>query len=314
MTERVIPLNAPDDFLAAIPAMIGMIPDNNIAVVVVIDQHQHIVSTLMTPMTPEAMGQTIDLLKAFPGPDYGMMLAFVESDLEVVRNTLALFGEKFVVPLVSLFFISEFVPGAPYMEMTSKYTGHVPDYRDSELTANAIMDGRRVNRTMKDIYNTYVMAEPAVTPAPTEAKDIHTRIMELGLAVHQQQPYDPAKVGGLLVFSDKVRDSVLEVAYIDAMPAHEIFAEAGRKLRGQGRVEALTAAGLAAYVDGEGVMARHAFAAAMVTAAMCEPMYTPSLAMTLDEALTNGVTPEMIAHAVFAELYEEEKNFDDDQN
>jgi len=104
------------------------------------------------------------------------------------------------------------------------------------------------------------------------------------------------------------------VTYVCAPAAHRIFAEAGRVLRGPARVEALTAAGLAAYVDGEGIMARHAFFAAKTTAEKCDPEYNPSLAILLNEALSNGIPPELISHAVFTTLYDEEKKFNDDQD
>lgn len=304
--QRLIPLHEPDDFLAAIPALIGMVPGEGTAIIVLLNTDAEVKLTLMVPMNDAAMNDAIRHVRSFDPDEHGMILTFIAEDLEDIRYALSLFGDNFPVPLSSMFFVQAFEVGAPYAEVILHHMGTVPDFMTSQLTAEAIASGRQVNRSIADIAALYRMTEPSVEAKQLEEGEIGPTLLELGEAVNAYRSYDPAKVGGLLIFSTTTRDHTLNVAYISAPAAHTVFAEASRVLRGPARVEALSAAGLSAYLDGEGVMARHALNAAKSTAADCDPIYEPELAMMLDEALDQGIHPQEIANSVFAELYEEE--------
>lgn len=316
MTDEphVIPLHEPDDFVAAIPAIIGMVPENGMAVAVLLDQDAQIAMTLMAPMNRDAINDAIRHLSTFDRNSHGLILALINEDLHAIQETMTWFGDEFPVPVVSLFFISAYEVGAPYAEILLNHGGFVPDFMTSELTAEAIHRGRQVNRSMADIAKMYAMTEPAVAPSVFFEWEVLPVLTELGEAVSESRSYDPAKVGGLLLHSTQARDATLKVTYVSAPAAHTVFAEASRVLRGPARVEALSAAGLSAYLEGEGVMARHALYAAKSTAAECEPVYEPNLAMTLDEALDKGVPPHVIANSVFKGLISEEDKINDDHN
>lgn len=88
------------------------------------------------------------------------------------------------------------------------------------------------------------------------------------------------------------RDALTGVVTINAAAATDAFTAASAHLRGNYRVQILTLAGLAAYVDSDGVAAGIAFDAA--DSIDVDPSRT-TLLQLLDKSLEAGIKPEAIA-------------------
>lgn len=303
--EDLLPIESTDAFVAAIPALIGVIPENNTVVTIVMDGKAILKVALVAPLAAEGFQKLTSHLVTYTDAKFCMVLALITDDLILAKDALAEFGDQFPLPAASVLFIKEYVVGAPYVDVLNKVSGTVPDWNGTDIAATMVSQGKIVNRTWDQIVAMYEPTEPASLVSVPRQEDLWPWLSKLAEAISFGDPYDPAKIGGLLTHSEKAKDAAMETTFISAYNAHAIFAEAGRRLRGPARVEALTAAGLAAYVEGEGIMARSAFDAATETANLCEPDYEPKLAIALNAALDCAIPPEIISHTVFPEAHEE---------
>lgn len=303
--EDLLSVDTTDDFVAAIPSLIGVIPENNTVIVIVMDGQTILRVALVAPLAAEGFRKLTEHLVTYADDKFCMVLALITDDLILAKDALAEFGDQFPLPAASVLFIKEYVVGAPYIDVLNKVSSTVPDWSNTDIAAVMVSQGKVVSRTMAEIVAMYEPTEPASLVSVPRQVDLWPWLTKLAEAITEGQPYDPAKIGGLLTHSEKARDAAMEATFISAYNAHAIFAEAGRRLRGPARVEALTAAGLAAYVEGEGIMARTAFDAATETANLCEPDYEPKLAIALNAALDCAIPPEIISHTVFPEAHEE---------
>lgn len=301
MSEPINParlqITTTDEFLAAVPSIVGIVPSESVIVIVFDDGND--MSMSMRISTKAKRRQFEELCEVVNKQADSVILVIVEPDVDLVEDLTFMFGELLDKPIKAIFAMPVMKVGVPWVEVGTMQQGTMPDWGSTELAAMNALEGKVLYNNMGEIMKLYSPAEPAVPAlAFTNVKELAQAMMDLANAVYDRELFDPSKVGGLLTHNEEWRDYVLNIIEIDAMDAHVIFANASKYLRGAARVEALTAAGVAAYLGGEGLLVATALQECFDTATLMYPKYETTLAEHVATAYHNGAHPDSIRDLV----------------
>ncbi|CAM3974082.1 hypothetical protein [Smaragdicoccus niigatensis] len=95
---------------------------------------------------------------------------------------------------------------------------------------------------------------------PTKFKSIETPLERFTRSISAGRSFhDHSRTGGLLIYSEHSRDEAIRAIDINPARAMEIFAAAAKDLSEDARIEAVVAAGVAAFFAGKRCIAEHAY-------------------------------------------------------
>jgi len=111
---------------------------------------------------------------------------------------------------------------------------------------------------------------------PTRFKSIDTPLERFVRSVASGRisyGYDHSRTGGVLVYSEQSRDEAIRAIDVNPANALAIFTAGARYLSGQARIEAVVAAGIAAFFAGKRAIAEHAYLIAATESAEESPLF-----------------------------------------
>jgi hypothetical protein len=306
-----IRLTSATDVLAAIPALLGFVPADSVVMIA-------LTGTEGEPATLAFVART-DAVGAAPAARYRVPLKQAAStsviwvvvgtgpvaaagldQIEAAQRELDSMGIRSIRTLVaeSLEF------GAQWFDTAGDENGRTADPTRSEANMNRIMSGRQLSGSRADIEarfteDTAADMDAARTAAREQGDEFaRNTIVEIAAVVRNFEvpSLDLAARAGLCAAMDPHhRDALIGIVTISAPAAADAFSTIAAHLRGNYRVQVLTLAGLATYVDGDGATAGIAFEAA--NAIDVDPRLTTLLKL-LDSSLTTGIKPAAIAELV----------------
>ena len=300
-----IRLRTATDVLAAIPALLGFVPANSVVMIALAG----------SPATLAFVART-DVIGADAAADYrvaleqaaatsviwvvvgaGPVAAAGLDQIEAAQRELDSMGIHSVRTLVA----ESLEIGAEWFDTNGEESGRTADPILSEVSMNRIVSGRQTSSSRAEIEARYredtVADMDAARAAAAEQGEDFARntITEIAAVVRNFEvpSLDLAARAGLCAAADPHhRDAMIGIVTISPQAAADAFGTIAAHLRGNYRVQILTLAGLAAYVDGDGVAAGIALDAA--GAIGVDPSLTTLLKL-LDASRTAGIKPEAIA-------------------
>ncbi len=300
-----IRLRTATDVLAAIPALLGFVPANSVVMIALAG----------SPATLAFVART-DVIGADAAADYrvaleqaaatsviwvvvgaGPVAAAGLDQIEAAQRELDSMGIHSVRTLVA----ESLEIGAEWFDTNGEESGRTADPFLSEVSMNRIMSGRQTSSSRADIEARYredtaADMDAARAAAAEQGEDFaRNTITEIAAVVRNFEvpSLDLAARAGLCAATDpRHRDAMIGIVTISAQAAADAFGTIAAHLRENYRVQVLTLAGLAAYVDGDGFAAGIAFDAA--SAIGVDPSLTTLLKL-LDASRTVGIKPEAIA-------------------
>lgn len=300
-----IRLRTATDVLAAIPALLGFVPVNSVVMIALTG----------SPATLAFVART-DVIGADAAADYSTALeqAAVTSviwvvvgagpvaaagldQIEAAQRELDSRGIRSVRTLVA----ESLEIGAEWFDTNGEESGRTADPILSEVSMNRIMSGRQTSSSRAEIEARYredtaADMDAARAAAAEQGEDFaRNTITEIAAVVRNFEvpSLDLAARAGLCAAEDPHhRDAMIGIVTISPQAAADAFGTIATHLRGNYRVQILTLAGLAAYVDGDGAAAGIALDAA--SAIGVDPSLTTLLKL-LDASRTAGIKPEAIA-------------------
>ncbi len=289
--------DSPGDFVAAVPALLGFVPRNDI-VLLLCGADKVVHSTLrlasdsdfgcveVVAATVDASAETFAAVVIDPDPTAA--LAFLVGLL--VQTKRPMFAS------ISAPYIAE---GAPFRETFSDVEGTQPDYRTTNAALGLTLEGRVIHAKREAIDELYAPWTPATLAPPLlTVEDTKKALKKLAKSTNKSKSISASLVGSLIIGSPKTRRQVLEIISSNPVRAHDVFATAARFLRGRVRVEALAFAAAAAYEARCVHYVERAIAAADTTAALLVPQYESPMLAFLRELYLMGARPEEIAEAL----------------
>lgn len=318
--RRDFDLNRPGALIAALPAVLGFVPENSLVLVSVDDgelgsvlradlsediaeQVVHLADIAAAARPQAAIAVIVDAAGAHcPGcnEEHRQLCGALANSL--AQNGIELWAAH-VVDRVALGGRWHCVDGCGSC-------GAVEDPSASPLAAAAVLDGRRLYARRADLQAVIAVDDPARSAALAGA-------IRRQAAAREEEPGDPtprrrrdvknavaaaARVAGGQSLSDgelaelacalrdvQVRDTLYALAVGDSADAAEaLWALLSRTLPAPWRVEALALLGFSAYARGDGPLAGVSLDAAL----RCDPDHR--MAGMLDRALQSGMRPERI--------------------
>jgi hypothetical protein len=302
-------LNRPGALIAALPAVLGFVPENSL-VLVTVDQGEMgcVMRVDLSPELFESVGQIAEVAAA-AGPDAAIAVVVDEAGAgcrlcndeyrelaRALREQLAEHG----IDLLDVHIVDRVAAGGRWYCAHDGGWGTVDDPSASPLALAAVLDGRRLYARREELQDVIAIVDENAGAALAEviarqadvdaARDIDCAIAT-SARVAAGEPPGEATVARLAhaLTDPQVRDTLYALAVGDgAAPAEELWALLARTLPTPWRVEALVLLAFSAYVRGDGPLAGVSLEAAL----RCEPDHR--MAGMLDQALQSGIRPEQI--------------------
>lgn len=134
---------------------------------------------------------------------------------------------------------------------------------------------------------------------PTRFKSIEKPLERFVKSIADGRPSsDYARTGGVLVYSETSRDEALRAVDLNPHQALAAFQAAARGLIGQARIEALVAAGIAAFFAGERGIAEHAYLIARQESDSEAPRFDERMLSALGALVSEKVTAKSATELV----------------
>ncbi|SEH83974.1 protein of unknown function [Mycolicibacterium rutilum] len=310
-------LNRPGVLIAALPAVLGFVPENSL-VLLTVDR-----GTLGCVMRVDLPGELDDIddcidhvaeVAAAAGPDSAIGVIVDDRGLDCPscadehRELAATLAERLAewgVELLAAHVVDQVAAGGRWRCADGCGEGGViEDPSASPLAMAAVLDGRRLYARRADLQQVIAVTDPARTAAVADMidvtgpdrsdadarADIEAAIEAAGRVAdgHPLPDKDVARLGTALT-DLQVRDTLYALAVGEsAGQAESLWAELSRRLPEPWRVEALTLLAFSAYTRGDGPLAGVSLEAAL----RCDG--THRMAGMLDRALQAGLRPERI--------------------
>ncbi len=321
---RTVTFRDPGDLIAAVPAMVGFIPERSLVLLAfdasgtrigVTMRHDldldsdgiateamevmiaHLCEICLRDNTSGVLAVVIDDRFEIDAPCWDHLFALIDSGLEDVG-------------LYTGFVVADMALGQPWLTRwgamgTHGDRGILDDPRSSAMAvAHAVTTGRVVLRSRSEMVDSTARTTHCADPSCTYAVDSRTKAAAAGVDDSEllRRVLD-AVLHGLDTHVDcvqlrvleaairrpPVRDALLALAVSDVSDAAEaVWAELTRRLRGGGRACAATLLGHLHYVRGDGAMAGVALDCALDSDAGY------SLAALLDRSLRAGLRPSTL--------------------
>ncbi|UXA19994.1 DUF4192 domain-containing protein [Mycobacterium sp. SMC-4] len=311
------PLDHPGVLIAALPAVLGFVPERSLVLITAADGEMGAV--LRADLDDELVGSLPRLaeLAATSGAeiaigvlvdDVGAGCRMCADDHREVAHLLGAELELRDVHLYAVHVVERVAAGVRWHCADGcGSTGLVEDPSASPVAAAAVLDGRRLYARRSELVDVVAVADPARSAALSEVivatgaidpqrpavqarADIEHAVTSAG-QVAQGLALDDADSARLAwsITDPRVRDTLYALAVGDkAGVAEALWADLARRLPAPWRVEALVLLAFSAYARGDGPLAGIALDAAL----RCQPEHT--MAGMLDTALQSGMRPEQI--------------------
>lgn len=310
-------LNKPGALIAALPAVLGFVPEKSLTIVTIED------GQLSCVMRVDLSEQLIDSLDHLTGvaaasePD-GAVAVIVDDDgtscrvcLEEHRGLVAALTASFCdrgVEVLGAFVVDRIAAGGHWLSLDGRPGwGRIDDPRSSPMAAAAVLDGRPLYSRRADIEDVIATSEPTRSeglrpamvlvehdgdrrPEAAARHDVEHAVATARALARGTVPAeaDLARLG--CGFTDtRVRDVLYALAVgREAGAAEALWALLARTLPDPWRVEALVLLAFSAYARGDGPLAGVALEAALRSDG------GHRMARMLDQALQTGMRPEQI--------------------
>lgn len=314
-------LNRPGGLIAALPAVLGFVPENSLVLVSL--EGGGLGSVMRVDLSEELVERVWHLaeIAAGAGPDAAIAVivdaegAHCPGCAEEHRELCEVLVEALAhhdIELYAAHVVDRIAPGGRWHCADGCGAGGpVDDPSASPLAAAAVLDGRRLYRRRADLQAVVAIADPArsagladalvrqaeireatqrADPAGCGRRDVE-HAMTAASRVAGGQPLCDAELAelGCALSDAQVRDALYALAVGEsAGEAESLWALLARTLPAPWRAEALALLGFSAYARGDGPLAGVSLDAAL----RCDPGHR--MAGMLDQALQSGLRPERI--------------------
>ncbi len=312
-------LNRPGKLIAALPAVLGFVPEKSLVLVTVDDGEMGCVMRVdLSGDVFEAVDRMAEVA-ASAGPDAAIAVIVDEDGAacrmckDEHRLLAAALGDALRdrdIELLDVHVVDRVAVGGRWSCIDGCGAhGTIDDPSASPLAAAAVLDGRRLYVRRADLQEVIAVAEPvrtaALAPVIVDAApscgadqrpdgdaraDVEHAMAAAEAALEGRCPSDPELARLAYGLTDpRVRDTLYALAVgRDAAPAESLWALLARTLPEPWRVEALVLLAFSAYARGDGPLAGVSLEAAL----RCNPDHR--MAGMLDQALQSGMRPEQI--------------------
>ncbi len=317
------PFDRPDVLIAAVPAVLGFVPEDSLVLVTIADGELGAVLRIDLPGENIEAVRELAEVAAVAGADVAIAV-IVDADgaecrlcadeyrmlAQLLSDDLAEYG----VELIASHVVDVVAAGGQwYCADGCGMSGRVADPTASPVALAAVLDGRRLYPRRSDLLAVVAPTDPdraaglarrlaqegrrpAAPMAGSAGADAQVRSAvnhALRCTDHIQDgcPLDDDDLVALAraLMVPQVRDTLYALAVGErAGQAESLWAELARCLPGPWRADALVLLAFSSYVRGDGPLAGIALDAALD----CAPGHT--MAEMLDEALQSGIRPEVI--------------------
>jgi hypothetical protein len=309
-------LNRPGTFIAALPAVLGFVPEKSLVLFTVEDGQLGCV--MRADLSDELVGSLGHLagLAAASDPDAAVAV-IVDEDGAACRMCLdehrdlaaALFValDSLGIELLDAYVVDRLEAGGRWRCPGDARSGTIDDPMSSPMAAAAVLDGRRLYARRAELQDVIAIVDPRRTTAllaamedadadgrPRSDDDARADV-EHALAVARRlgdgsAPTDDDLVRlGWAVTDPRVRDTLYALAVgRDAGHAESLWAVLARTLPEPWRAEALVLLAFSAYARGDGPLAGVSLDAAL----RVDEQHR--MACMLDQALQTGMRPDQI--------------------
>ncbi|TRW84863.1 DUF4192 domain-containing protein [Mycolicibacterium sp. 018/SC-01/001] len=311
------PLDRPGALIAALPAVLGFVPEKSIVLVTVADGEMGAVMRADLSQPKETCVPHLAELAAASRADE-VIAVIVDAEgascpmcADLYRDwarDLAVEVARWGIDLLAAHVVDVVAAGGRWSCADGcGAVGTVEDPGASPVAAAAVLDGRRLYARRDELLDVVAVADPAHTAVLAEIieaagplerdrgasaarSDIEHAVecaeqLAAGVVVDNQQAGRLA----LSLTDPRVRDTLYALAVGDrAGMAEALWADLSRRLPAPWRVEALVLLAFSAYARGDGPLAGISLDAAL----RCQPLHR--MAGMLDQALQSGLRPEQI--------------------
>ena len=310
-------LNEPGALIAALPAVLGFVPEHSLTIVTVEDGHM---SCVMRVDLSEQLVDSLDHLSevaAASEPD-GAVAVIVDDDgmscracLEEHRRLVAVLTtalREHGVDLLGAFVVDRVQAGGQWLSVDGRPGwGRIDDPRCSPMAAAAVLGGRPLYARRADVEDVIATADPERSEALRAAmvlaehdgdrrpRDAARRDVEHAVASARRLAGGVAPTEADLVrlgwgvTDTRVRDVLYALAVgPEAGAAETLWALLARTLPDPWRVEPIVLLAFSAYARGDGPLAGVSLEAALRSDG------EHRMARMLDQALQTGMRPEQI--------------------
>jgi Domain of unknown function (DUF4192) len=311
------PLDSPGTLIAALPAVLGFVPEDSLVLVTIEDGELGCVMRADLPVELPAMADHLADVAAASGPDAAVVV-IVDADgaacrmcgdeLRLVVATLDALLDERSIALRGAYVVDRVAAGGRWHDVADEaVSGVVEDPMSSPLAAAAVLDGRRLYTRRTDLLDAIALADPAASDAMRPAllraehdgdqrpdadarRDVEHALAMVRSLAEGRLPAESELARLACGFADpRVRDTMYALAVgADAGDAEALWALLTRTLPDPWRVEALVLLAFSAYSRGDGPLAGICLEAALDADA------THRMAGMLDQALQTGMRPEQI--------------------
>lgn len=320
MTTSQLPdfqLNRPGVLIAALPAVLGFVPEKSLVLLTV---HRRELGCVMRVDLSDAVAAEAGHLAevaAAAGPDAaiavivdaeGAACRMCNDDYRHLADALDAALGSYGIELMAVHVVDEVAAGGRWHCLDGcGCTGTVDDPSASPMAMAAVLDGRRLYGRRAELQELVTVADPARTAAlaavigrdgraDAQRTDAEAR-QDVGYALRaaarvargQQIPERGVARLAWALTDPRVRDTLYALAVgKKAAEAEELWALLSRTLPVPWRVEALALLAFSAYARGDGPLA----GVALQEALSCNNFH--KMAGMLDRALQSGMRPEQI--------------------
>lgn len=306
-------LNRPGVLIAALPAVLGFVPEKSLVLVTIErgsmgcvmrvdlsddlpDSLEHIAEVAASAGTDAAIAVVVD--------EEGANCRLCNEEYRDLMDALATSLAEHGIELLAAHVVDRVAAGGRWHCADGcGCAGTVDDPSASPLAAAAVLDGRRLYARRAELQDVIAVSDPARTAAlaavvrdggqrtDAEARsDVEAAIAAAARVADGAELSDDtlARLADALT-DPTVRDTLYALAVGErAGQAESLWAELSRRLPEPWRVEALVLLAYSAYVRGDGPLAGVSLQAAL----RCDG--THRMAAMLDTALQSGMRPEQI--------------------
>ncbi len=306
-------LNRPGVLIAALPAVLGFVPEKSLVLVTVergamgcvmrvdlsedlLDSVEHIAEVAASARPEAAIAVVVD--------EAGANCRMCNDEYREVAGTLATALAEQGIELLAAHVVDRVAAGGRWHCADGcGSAGVIEDPSASPLAAAAVLDGRRLYGRRGELQDVIAVSDPVRTAAlaavidqgghrtDAEARSDIEAAIDAAAQVADGDDLSDATLARLAdaLTDPTVRDTLYALAVGEsAGQAEGLWAELSRRLPEPWRVEALVLLAYSAYVRGDGPLAGVSLEAAL----RCDA--THRMARMLDTALQSGLRPERI--------------------
>jgi hypothetical protein len=310
-------LNRPGTMIAALPAVLGFVPEHSLVLVTVedgqlgcvmrVDLSAELLDSLAHMADMAAAGAPEAALAVIVDEDGASCRMCLDEHREVAR-TLDAHLRAHGIELLGTYVVDELAAGGRWRDTDgTAATGTIEDPMSSPMAAAAVLDGRRLYARRADLQDVVAVADPARSKALRAAMlraehdgdqrpdadaraDVeHALSVAYGLSDGLLPADDDLARLGWGITDPRVRDTLYALAVgRDADRAEALWVLLARTLPDPWRVEALVLLAFSAYARGDGPLTGVSLDAALRIDA------GHRMARMLDQALHSAMRPEQI--------------------